>query len=83
MTCQRGLGSAFAALKQDVLYRVLSAQGEVLLPAEQQAQAFTLPGMAFDPTLTRFDIMQEGQLLHVATFPLTRPQGALLCANCA
>lgn len=70
-----GLGSAFAALKQDVLYRVLDVQGQVLLPAEPQAQALTLPGMGFDPTLTRFDMTQDGQLLHVATFPLTRPEG--------
>lgn len=65
------LASAFEVLDRDILYRVVNAQGQALLPPE--AQVLAPAGRAFDPALTRFDLVRENTLLHVATFPLDRP----------
>ncbi|MDQ2147591.1 ATP-binding protein [Alcaligenaceae bacterium C4P045] len=68
-----GLTSAYAALHNDMLYRVVDPDGNVLLAADANAKALTPDDKPFDPTLTRFDLVRDGNLLHVATFPLDRP----------
>ncbi|WP_161137520.1 sensor histidine kinase [Schauerella aestuarii] len=68
-----GLTSAYEALHNDMLYRVVDPDGNVLLAADANAKPLAPHGEAFDPALTRFDLMRDGNLLHVATFPLDRP----------
>jgi signal transduction histidine kinase len=68
-----GLSSVFEVLRDDVVYRVVDAQGNVLLASDDGAHAFAPAGQNFNPQLTRFELAPGGHLLHVATFALTRP----------
>jgi len=68
-----GLSSVFEVLKDDAVYRVVDAQGNVLLASDEGAQAFAPAGQAFNPQLKRFDLAPDDNLLHVATFAVTRP----------
>jgi len=68
-----GLSSVFEVLKDDAVYRVVDAQGNVLLASDEDAQAFAPAGQAFNPQLKRFDLAPDDNLLHVATFAVTRP----------
>ena len=68
-----GLSSVFEVLKDDAVYRVVDVQGKVLLASDGGAHAFAPAGQAFNPLLTRFDVAPGGNLLHIATFALTRP----------
>ncbi|WP_193088043.1 HAMP domain-containing sensor histidine kinase [Advenella sp. FME57] len=68
-----GLSSVFEVLKDDAVYRVVDAQGKVLLASDDGAHAFAPTGQPFNPQLKRFDLAPDSNLLHVATFALTRP----------
>ena len=68
-----GLSSVFEVLKEDAIYRVVDEQGKVVLASDDGAHAFAPAGQAFSPQLKRFDLAPDGNLLHVATFALTRP----------
>lgn len=67
------LNSAYSVLQQDMLYRIVDAQGRVLLAADSGAGAFAPMGQAFDPALARFTLPLGENLMHVATFALDRP----------
>ena len=68
-----GLSSVFEVLKDDVIYRVVDAQGKVLLASDDGAHPFAPAGQPFNPQLKRFNLAPGGNLLHVATFALNRP----------
>lgn len=68
-----GLSSVFDVLKDDVIYRVVDAQGKVLLASDDGAHPFAPAGQPFNPQLKRFNLAPGGNLLHVATFALNRP----------
>lgn len=68
-----GLSSVFEVLKDDVIYRVVDAQGKVLLASDDGAHPFAPAGQPFNPQLKRFNLAPDGNLLHVATFALNRP----------
>src|SRR5690606_10308083 len=51
-----GLSSVFEVLRDDVVYRVVDAQGNVLLASDDGAHAFAPAGQNFNPQLTRFEL---------------------------
>jgi len=67
------LNSAYSVLQQDMLYRIVDAEGRVLLAADAGAGAFAPTGKTFDPALARFTLPLGENLMHVATFALDRP----------
>jgi signal transduction histidine kinase len=59
--------AAYDAVKLDTGYRVLDQNGHVLLSSDGALKPYTEAGRDFDPQLTRFELTQNGQDLHVHT----------------
>ncbi|MBP0599680.1 two-component sensor histidine kinase [Herbaspirillum sp. LeCh32-8] len=61
------LEAAYEVLKKDCVYRVLDADGAVLLASDDAASPYTLPGAAFDPLQERLSLTLDGEKLQVIT----------------
>lgn len=63
--------AVYDALRLDAVYRILDRDGTVLMASDRAATAYAPQGSAFDPMQARFDVQQDGKLLHVLTTPFT------------
>lgn len=59
--------AAYDVLTKDCVYRVLDADGAVLMSSDGARTAYTLPGAPFDPALRRFALTHDGEKLQVIT----------------
>lgn len=67
VTMHNRLEAAYEVLKKDCVYRVLDADGAVLLASDGAAAAYAPPGTGFDPTLPRLSLTLDGEKLQVIT----------------
>ena len=67
----------YNALTNDFIYRVVNAQGGVLLASDGAVVPFAPDGLAFDPTRAEFRAAPSGIALRVLTRKLQTAQGPL------
>jgi two-component system sensor histidine kinase QseC len=67
----------YNALANDFIYRVLDAQGRVLLSSDGGALPFAPDGLRFDPTRVDFRVAPAGVALRVMTRTLQTARGPL------
>jgi two-component system sensor histidine kinase QseC len=63
----------YAAVAQDIKYRVVDATGQVVLASEPQAQALAPPGLPFDGLRSPFGVTLGDRTFQVAAVQVPRP----------
>jgi signal transduction histidine kinase len=62
----------YQALASDLKYRLLDAQGRVILSSDSSTEALAPTGAVFDPDAALFEMRSGAQRLHVTTVPIAR-----------